>query len=84
MKFEKEQMSVAVSHHFEIYKNLNNFQTLCPILTKFGMEVNLGTAQMSVWSKLLLFEIQDGGRLKKLYKKHITLKRFVICTKFGI
>jgi len=31
--------------HFEIYKNLNNSRTLRPILTKFGSELRLDTAQ---------------------------------------
>ena len=36
---------MAAGRHFEIYKNLNNSQTVPPILTKFGMEQRLDTTQ---------------------------------------
>ena len=36
---------MAAGRHFEIYKNLNNPQTVHRILTKFGMELRFGAAQ---------------------------------------
>ena len=38
---------MAAGRHFEIYiyKNLNNFRTAHPILTKFGTELRLNTTQ---------------------------------------
>jgi hypothetical protein len=35
---------MAAGRHFEFHKNLNNFRTVCPILTKFGTELRLDTA----------------------------------------
>jgi hypothetical protein len=53
---------MAAGRHFEIYKNLNNSQTVNPILAKFGMELRLDLAQTPDGSKPPFFKIQDGGR----------------------
>ena len=77
---------MAVGRHFEIYKNRNNYRTVDPILAKFGMELQLDTAQTVEGSKITLFRIQDGRRRKtEIYKKIKNLETFrPICTKFGI
>jgi len=36
---------MAVGHHIEICKKLNNSRTFRPILTKFGTELQIDTAQ---------------------------------------
>jgi len=43
---------MAASRHFEIYKNRNNFRTVDPVLAKFGMELQLDTAQTVEGSKM--------------------------------
>jgi len=55
---------MATGRHFEIYKNLNNSRTVRPILTKFGTELRLDTAQTPEVSKPPFFKIQDGRRRK--------------------
>jgi hypothetical protein len=55
---------MAAGRHIEICKNLNNSQTVSPILTKFGTELRIGTAQTQGMSKLPFLKIQDGRRRK--------------------
>ena len=71
---------MAAGRHIEICKNLNNSQTVSPILTKFGTELHLGTStQTSDGSKPPFFKIQDGRRRKlKFTKNLITSKLFVL------
>ena len=53
---------MAAGRHFEIYKNRNNFQTVDPILAKFGRELQLDNAHTVEGSNMIFFIIQDGRR----------------------
>jgi hypothetical protein len=55
---------MAAGRHFGIYKNRNNSRTVRAIITKFGMELHLHTAQTPEVTKPPFFEIQDGRRRK--------------------
>jgi hypothetical protein len=55
---------MAAGRHLEIYKNTNNSRTVHRILTKFGMELRIDTAQTPEVSKAPFCEIQDGRRRK--------------------
>ena len=77
---------MAAGRHIEICKNLNDSRTVSPILTKFGAELQLDTAQKPDESKPPFFKIKDGRRQKtEIYEK---LNNFETvrptCTKFGI
>jgi hypothetical protein len=43
---------MAAGRYFEFRKNLNNFRTIYPILTKLGMELCHATAQTTEGSKI--------------------------------
>jgi len=55
---------MAAGRHIEICKNLNNSRTFSPILTKFGTQIHIDTAQRPDLSKPPFFKIQDGRRRK--------------------
>jgi len=59
MIFEKKN-KMAAGRHFQIYKNLNNPQTVFPIHTKFSTELRHDTAQTPEVSNTPFFKIQDG------------------------
>jgi len=65
---------IAAVRHFEIYKKLNNSRTVRPIITKFGRELRLDTAQTSEVSETPFFKIYESRRRKTeiYYKKWIT------------
>ena len=68
------------------YKNLNNSQTIGPIITKFGTDHRPDTDQTPEVSKTPFVKIQDGRRRKtEIYKKFNNFETVrSICTKFGI
>jgi len=70
---------MAVGRHIEIYKNLNNSWTVCPILTKFGMELRLDTPETTEVSKPPFSKSKMAADEKlKFTQNWITLKRFIL------
>jgi hypothetical protein len=53
---------MAAGRHFEKHQKRNIFETVCPILTKFELEIRLGTPERTLGSKMKFLKIQDGRR----------------------
>jgi len=51
---------MAAGRHLEICINFNTSRTVCPILTKFGMELRLDAPEIPDVPKPPFFKIQDG------------------------
>ena len=77
---------MAAGRHFEIYKNLNNFRTVRPILTKFGTDLRLDTAQTPEVSKSHFSKSKMAADEKLKFTKKLNNVETVrpMCTKFGI
>ena len=50
---------MAAGRHIEIYKNLNNFLTICPKATKFYRGIHIATALTTIYSKIGFFKVQN-------------------------
>ena len=77
---------MAAGRHIEICGNLNNSRTVSPILTKFGTDLRLDTAQIPDGSKRHFEKSKMAADGKtEIYLK---LNNFEavrpICTKFGM
>jgi hypothetical protein len=76
---------MAAGRHFEKHKMRNISETVCPILTKFELELRLGTTETTLGSKMKFFKIQDGCRPPiEIYKYGNSIE--TVCpkwTKFG-
>jgi len=76
---------MAADAILDFYAKLNNSGTIHPIVTKFDLELRLGTPETILGSKTKFFKIQDGHRAPiEIYKYGNNIKTVSPkCSKFG-